>query len=215
MSNNIFQRVIGRDQQDPGLQPPVAPPPAAQPVPLPGQAAPAPAAARPVVTGSRNILSTDVEVKGTIRFTGELVVDGKIEGEVSSDGNLTIGENARFRAQIRTATVVVYGKVEGNITATDRVDLKASAEVVGDIKAKVLTIEAGAVFIGKSTVGNSAQAPAEAAPAKPPGTTPAAPPAKPPGATPPAQAATPAAAAPAPATQAAPASNQPAPQKKG
>jgi cytoskeletal protein CcmA (bactofilin family) len=85
------------------------------------------------------------------------VVDGKIEGEISSDGNLTVGENARIKAEIKTGTVVVYGKVHGNISVADRVELKASAEVVGDIKAKTLSIEAGAIFVGKSTVGTPAQ----------------------------------------------------------
>jgi cytoskeletal protein CcmA (bactofilin family) len=108
------------------------------------------------------VLSTDVEIKGTVKFTNDLVVDGKIEGEIHSDGNLTVGENARIKAEIKTATVVVYGKVYGNLTATDRVELKASAEVVGDIKAKTLSIEAGAIFVGKSTVGTPAQAPASA-----------------------------------------------------
>lgn len=117
---------------------------------------------RPGSSATRNILSTDVEIKGTVRFTNDLVVDGKIEGEVSSDGNLTVGENARIKAEVRTATVTVYGKVHGNITATERVELKASAEVVGDIKAKVLSIEPGAIFVGKSTVGTPASAPAAA-----------------------------------------------------
>ncbi|TAG08879.1 MAG: polymer-forming cytoskeletal protein [Verrucomicrobia bacterium] len=106
----------------------------------------------------RNVLSSDVEIHGTVKFSNDLVVDGKIEGEIASDGNLTIGENARIKAEIKTATVVVYGKIHGNITAMDRVDLKASAEVVGDIKAKILTIEAGAVFVGKSVVGASVNA---------------------------------------------------------
>lgn len=99
------------------------------------------------------MLSSDVDIKGSVKFTNDLVVDGKIEGEISSDGNLTVGENARLKAEIKTATVVVYGKVHGNITASDRVDLKSSAEVVGDIKAKTLSIEAGAIIVGKSTVG--------------------------------------------------------------
>ena len=94
-----------------------------------------------------------MEVKGTLKFTNDLIVDGRIEGEIQSDGNLTIGENARIKAEIRTATVTVHGKVHGNITATDRVDLKAGAEVVGDIKAKILTMEPGAIFVGKSTIG--------------------------------------------------------------
>ena len=103
------------------------------------------------------MLSSDVEIKGTVRFTNDLVVDGKIEGEIHSEGNLTVGENARIKAEIKTGTVVIYGKVHGNITVADRVELKASAEVVGDIKAKTLSIEAGAIFVGKSTVGTPAQ----------------------------------------------------------
>ena len=118
------------------------------------------AAARTAPAATRNVLSTDVEIKGVVKFTNDLVVDGKIEGEIHSDGNLTVGENARIKAEIKTATVVVYGKVHGNLTATDRVELKASAEVVGDIKAKTLSIEAGAIFVGKSTVGTPAHIPA-------------------------------------------------------
>jgi cytoskeletal protein CcmA (bactofilin family) len=128
--------------------------------PPPAAAAAVPARTSPAAT--RNILSTDVDIKGTVKFTNDLVVDGKIEGEITSDGNLTVGENARIKAEIKTATVVVYGKVHGNLTATDRVELKSSAEVVGDIKAKTLSIEAGAIFVGKSTVGTPAQVPASA-----------------------------------------------------
>jgi cytoskeletal protein CcmA (bactofilin family) len=129
------------------------------------------------------MLSSDVEIKGSVKYTNDLVIDGRIEGEITSDGNLTVGENARIKAEIRTATVVVYGKVHGNLTATDRIELKASAEVVGDIKAKTLSIEAGAIFVGKSTVGtptevpaqSTSQAPAAAKPAAPPAQTPAKP----------------------------------------
>ncbi|GAA5495660.1 protein CcmA, bactofilin family [Rubritalea squalenifaciens DSM 18772] len=99
------------------------------------------------------MLSSDVEIKGRVKFTNDLVVDGKIEGEIDSDGSLTVGENARVRAEIRTRSVVIYGKVHGNITVTDRVEIKANAELVGDIKAATLSIEAGAIFVGKSTVG--------------------------------------------------------------
>lgn len=107
-----------------------------------------------IAAGSgRNMLSSDVEIKGRVRFANDLVVDGKIEGEIDSDGSLTVGENARIRAEIRTRSVVVYGKVHGNIDVQDRVELKANAELVGDIKAATLSIEAGAVFVGKSTVG--------------------------------------------------------------
>ena len=167
----MFKKVIGQDNSEsPRTAPPL--PEARHPEPIsPSYGAPQPAAAaavvpaRPSPAATRNILSTDVEIKGTVKFTNDLVVDGKIEGEITSDGNLTVGENARIKAEIKTATVVVYGKVHGNLTASDRVELKSSAEVVGDIKAKTLSIEAGAIFVGKSTVGTPAQAPASAQPA--------------------------------------------------
>ncbi len=175
----MFKKVIGQDNSETqrnapptpdqrSSAPTSAPPPPAYGSQQPGygsQQAAAPAAAsaapaRQAPAATRNVLSTDVEIKGTVKFTNDLVVDGKIEGEISSDGNLTVGENARIKAEVKTATVIVYGKVHGNMTATDRIELKASAEVVGDIKAKTLSIEAGAIFVGKSTVGTPANAPA-------------------------------------------------------
>jgi cytoskeletal protein CcmA (bactofilin family) len=127
-----------------------------------------------IAAGSgRNMLSSDVEIKGKVRFTNDLVVDGKIEGEIDSDGSLTVGENARVRAEIRTRSVVIYGKVHGNITVADRVELKANAELVGDIKAATLSIEAGAIFVGKSTVGAPSSAPASTPASKPAASAPA------------------------------------------
>lgn len=164
----MFKKVIGQDTTDtsrPAPSPsdsfrsePPAPAPAFNPSPVaPSQ--------RPASVSTRNVLSSDVEIKGSVKFSNDLVVDGKIEGEIASDGNLTVGENARIRAEIKTATLVVYGKIHGNITVTDRVELKVGAEVVGDIKAKTLAIEAGAVFVGKSTVGTPAST--GVAPSKP------------------------------------------------
>jgi cytoskeletal protein CcmA (bactofilin family) len=177
----VFKKVIGQDHSDSSRS--HAPlPEIRQPDPLPPPASPSYASqavpVRSAPVASRNVLSSDVEIKGTIKFTNDLVIDGRIEGEIHSDGNLTVGENARLKAEIKTATVVVYGKVHGNITATERVELKATAEVVGDIKSKTLSIEAGAIFVGKSTVGSPAQtqeAPKPAAAAAAPAAKPAAP----------------------------------------
>jgi len=169
----VFKKVIGQDTTDTS-RPALSPSDSFRsepPVPVhPSHAAPAAPPAQRSTSGTRNVLSSDVEIKGTVKFTNDLVVDGKIEGEISSDGNLTVGENARIRAEIKTGTLVVYGKIHGNITVTDRVELKAGAEIVGDIKAKTLAIEAGAIFVGKSTVGtpaSAAVAPAKAAESKP------------------------------------------------
>src|SRR5471032_2401727 len=101
---------------------------------------------------TKNILSSDVEIKGSIKFQNELIIDGKIEGEIISSGVLTVGENAEVRGEIKTKSVTVLGKVHGNITVEERCELKTRAQLIGDLKAARLMIEEGATFVGKSEV---------------------------------------------------------------
>ena len=103
----------------------------------------------------KDILSSDVEIKGSIKFQKELLIDGKVEGEINSDGVLTIGENADIRGEIKTKSITVYGKVQGNITVGERCELKSRCTLQGDLKAARLVIEEGATFVGKSEVTSS------------------------------------------------------------
>ena len=100
----------------------------------------------------KDVLSSDVEIKGSIKFQKELLIDGKVEGEINSDGVLTIGENADIRGEIKTKSITVYGKVQGNITVGERCELKSRCTLQGYLKAARLVIEEGATFIGKSEV---------------------------------------------------------------
>lgn len=104
------------------------------------------------ISPTKNILSSDVEIKGSIKFQNELIIDGKIEGEIISSGVLTVGENAEIRGEIKTKSVTVLGKVHGNITVDERCELKTRAQLIGDLKAARLMIEEGATFVGKSEV---------------------------------------------------------------
>jgi cytoskeletal protein CcmA (bactofilin family) len=102
---------------------------------------------------TRNTLANDVEIKGSIKFHQDLSVDGKVEGEISSpNGVLVVGQNAELRGEIKTKSVTVYGRVHGNITVDERCELKANAQLHGDLKAARLVIEEGATFVGKSEV---------------------------------------------------------------
>ena len=119
-------------------------------------------------TTTRNVLNYDVSVVGTLRFTDDLLVDGSVEGEITSDGVLTVGANASIQAgeknkvAVRTQSAIIHGKVVGDIVVTDRVVLAATAEVVGDVTAAKISIEEGAVFVGMCRVGNPAVVPATA-----------------------------------------------------
>ena len=114
----------------------------------------------------KDVLSSDVEIKGSIKFQKELLIDGKVEGEINSDGVLTIGENADIRGEIKTKSITVFGKVQGNITVAERCELKAKCTLQGDLKAARLVIEEGATFIGKSEV-TSGTGPAKPMPGRP------------------------------------------------
>ena len=102
---------------------------------------------------NKNVLTSDVDIKGAIKFRNDLTIDGKIEGEITSaDGVLTVGENSELRGEIKTKSVTVLGKVNGNITVDERCELKGRAQLYGDLKAARLVIEEGATFVGKSEV---------------------------------------------------------------
>ena len=127
-------------------------------------------AAAPAAGGTtRNVLNYDVSVVGTLRFTDDLLVDGSVEGEITSDGVLTVGANASIQAgdknkvAVRTQSAIIHGKVVGDIVVTDRVELASTAELVGDVTASTISIQEGAVFVGYCRVGNPAVAPAASA----------------------------------------------------
>ena len=98
------------------------------------------------------VLSNDVEITGSTKFQTELRIDGKVEGEINSEGVLTLGENANINGEIKAKAVTVYGKVQGNITVAERCELKSKSTLQGDLHAARLLIEDGATFIGNSEV---------------------------------------------------------------
>lgn len=118
-------------------------------------------AAAPAVA-TRNVLNSDVTVVGVLRFTDDLLVDGSVEGEITSDGELTVGANATITAgeknkvAVRTKSAIIHGRVTGDIVVSDRVELASTAELVGDVTASKISIQEGAVFIGHCMVGAAA-----------------------------------------------------------
>lgn len=103
-------------------------------------------------SASKNTLNSDVEVKGTLKFSGEMTFDGKLDGDINSEGTLNLGDNAVIKGTIEVGSVVVRGKITGNIIAKDKIDLKAKTELFGDVRASKLVMEEGVTFVGKSEV---------------------------------------------------------------
>jgi cytoskeletal protein CcmA (bactofilin family) len=94
-------------------------------------------------------IGKSVVVKGELSGSEDLYLDGEVEGSIELRGNsLTVGPNGRVRANVHARDVVVHGKVDGNIRGTERVELKKSAVLNGDIATQRIVIEDGAYFKG-------------------------------------------------------------------
>ena len=94
-------------------------------------------------------IGKSVVVKGELSGSEDLVVDGEVEGSITLRGqSLTVGPNGRVRANIEARNVILFGRVDGDIHASDRVELRKSASLSGDISTARISIEDGAFFKG-------------------------------------------------------------------
>jgi cytoskeletal protein CcmA (bactofilin family) len=101
-------------------------------------------------------IGKSVVIKGELSGSEDLYLDGQVEGSIALKGNsLTVGPNGHVRASVEAKGVVVQGKLDGNIQASDRVDLRKSAVVNGDISAQHISIEEGAFLKGKVEIHRS------------------------------------------------------------
>jgi cytoskeletal protein CcmA (bactofilin family) len=105
-------------------------------------------------------IGKSVLVKGELSGSEDLYLDGEVEGSIDlREHSLVIGPHGRVRANIFARDVVVHGKVDGNVSGTERVELKKSAVLTGDIGTKRIVIEDGAFFKGAIDIKKEAAKP--------------------------------------------------------
>lgn len=105
-----------------------------------------PAVKRNGVRTAPSIISTDLVVHGNLTATGDIQVDGTVEGDIRSQ-SLTIGEKASINGEIVAEDIVIRGRVIGTIRGR-RVQLASTCHVEGDILHEALAVETGAFFEG-------------------------------------------------------------------
>jgi cytoskeletal protein CcmA (bactofilin family) len=94
-------------------------------------------------------IGKSVVIKGELSGSEDLFLDGQVEGTIDLKGNrLTVGPNGRIKANVNARSAVIQGRLEGNINASDRVDFKQTAVVLGDVATQRISIEEGAYFKG-------------------------------------------------------------------
>ena len=103
------------------------------------------------------------EIEGKYTFSGTVMLNGKFKGEIVSNDTLIIGEKGVVNAQIRAGTILISGEVVGNVLGSERVELRGSARVFGDVEAPVVVVDEGVLFEGHCRMTKS-RPEAEAAP---------------------------------------------------
>lgn len=98
--------------------------------------------------GLTAFIDQGAEIEGKFVFSGVVMLNGKIAGEISSSDTLIVGEKGCVNAQVRSDNVIVSGEVMGNVVARSRIELRPTARVAGNLEAPVVVVEAGARFEG-------------------------------------------------------------------
>lgn len=116
--------------------------------------------------GSSAFLGKGSRITGKLSFEGPVRIEGHVEGEITAQDTLTIGEAAVVVAQISGNAVVIQGRVTGDVVARKRLEIRAPGRLIGNIVTPSLVIHEGVVFEGQCTMGNAPQA-AAGEPARP------------------------------------------------
>jgi cytoskeletal protein CcmA (bactofilin family) len=108
-------------------------------------------------TGEFAHIGKSVVIKGELSGSEDLYVDGNVEGSIElRNHSLTVGPNGHVKASVSAKAVVIQGKLEGSVTASERVELRKSALVTGDVVTQRIAIEEGAFLKGKVDIQKEA-----------------------------------------------------------
>lgn len=100
----------------------------------------------------KTVIAEDVEVSGSIKCTGGVRLGGKVNGDLTTAGDVLVEKTSAIKGNVTGNSIVVNGLIKGNISAKDRIELKGNAKVAGDIKAKRLVVEEGVTLVGKMEI---------------------------------------------------------------
>ena len=94
------------------------------------------------------IIGTGVEIKGSFVSKTTIRVEGRVEGNVQSDGDVIIGKEGRVKGDLHARAVLIGGRVNGNVFGDSRVEIQAGGQLFGDVKSPVVVMMEGGIFEG-------------------------------------------------------------------
>lgn len=108
--------------------------------------------------GNITLLAKGVELRGEIKVEGTVRIDGRLEGEVQTKGEIIVGEDGMVQGTIFAGSLISSGRIKATVTATERVQLLKTAILIGEVHCPVMSMEDGAKFQGVSDMGVTAWA---------------------------------------------------------
>ena len=116
---------------------------------------------------SKNFITEDTTIKGTVTTASSLTIAGAIEGDVNAGGDIEVLEDAMVKGDLSGPNVKIDGTVEGRITASGRLVIGAGGQVHGDISVRSLLIEEGGTLEGQCHMARSSDGAATTSPTTP------------------------------------------------
>ncbi len=101
------------------------------------------------------LIGPDTYLSGTIKAKGLVRIDGVMEGELETEGDVIVGADGRATLDIRARNIAVAGYFKGNLDITGKLEIKETGTVAGNIKVKGLVIDEGAHFTGNCEMKDS------------------------------------------------------------
>jgi cytoskeletal protein CcmA (bactofilin family) len=107
-----------------------------------------------IAQDSVSIISEGVKLEGKLISKGNVRIDGVVNGDLQAAGNITIGQHGEIIGEVKAQVIIIGGKIAGTVMANEKIVLESSANMKGDLITKILVVEEGAVFDGKSAMSS-------------------------------------------------------------
>ena len=98
---------------------------------------------------TETFIGPSVKLEGNFSGEGDVVIEGMMIGNLTTKGDIRVGQGASIEAEIKTKNALIAGKIKGNVNVSNHLKLASSAIVNGDIRAASLAVDEGAVVNGK------------------------------------------------------------------
>ncbi|WP_171595131.1 bactofilin family protein [Marinifilum caeruleilacunae] len=103
-----------------------------------------------------NMINEGTSITGDVKASRDIRIDGLLNGKMEVNGKVVIGNSGKIEGDVNCKTIDVSGRVEGNIIASEMVNLKSTALILGNITTDKISVEPGAKFTGSCKMGEAA-----------------------------------------------------------